>query len=222
MTTDKLGPLSVDDDDESEEEVTGKSRTRARPAAREVSKRTATVKTIKQSPPAPKSAKKTTKVRVQLRKGGKKSTENAEFQEILEEAELITASINPADDEGEGEESTPFTVKVERDMLEDSDYDGYGEDGEFNDEDMEEMDDDYDDVTPSTSYLEAEADAESTDMSQMTTSTTDTPKPAKRRKVTKLRPTVPPVDMEDLEAMGDLSPIKVSTRCIVYFPLHQL
>ena len=210
MTTDKLGPTyaSIDDNEsESEGETTSKGRTRSRPATREASKRTPAVKIIKQSP---KSEKKTSKVRVQLRKGGKKSTENAEFQEILEEAELITASINPADDEGEGEEIEPFTVKVERDgnMGEDSDYEG--EDGESNDEDM---DDDFDDVTPSTSYLEA--GAESTDISQ---ETADTPKPAKRRKVTtkaRERPTLPPVDMDDLEAMGDLSPIKVSARCSV-------
>ena len=216
MTTDKLGPLSVEDADSGDEEDAKRGRTRTGPATRESSKRKTAIKTVKQSP-GPKSAKKTTKVKVQLRKGGKKSTENAEFQEILEEAELITASINPAEDEGEGDEDASFAVKVERDMSGDSDDDVYGDEGEYNDEELEEeMEGDYDDVTPSTSYVETGAEAESTDMSQETaSSTTDTPKPAKRRKVT-TKATAPPVDLEDLDAMGDLSPIKVSRRFSVY------
>lgn len=201
LTTDRLGPLTIEEVDQSDEEDTGNSNAKHGPPQRTVSKRTATNKTVK-SKPGPKSSKKSPKVKVRLTKGGK--GESAEFQEILEEAELITASINQAEAE-EADENTAIHVKVERESSGDDSEDNLS--GDFDDEN----DEDYDDaleyaVDKATSALEEET--ESTEISQETISSASTPRPRKKRKLSgKVKDSPSSVDQE---AGGDTS-LKVST-----------
>lgn len=214
LTTDKLGPLTVEDADTSDhtedDGEPGKGRGKG-PTTRNSNKKSLASKTVKQSP-GQKSSKKISKVKVQLKKGGKKSAESTQFQEILEEAELIAASINQTEDDDEMAEGVSADVKVERDSSgDDSDENMYGDDDdeEYDDEIDEDQDAEAnDDVEQSTSYLEAGAETESTDMSQETSGTTTSSRTAKKRK---LAAKAMPLPVESDEACGD-TPAKVSSR----------
>ena len=202
MTTDKLGPLTVEQVEVTEETGRPKREKSKLPQTpKEALKKTPVSKAIKSSPATRSAKSKLTKSKEPVTKGMKKSSESAEFQEILEEAELITASINKAEitKKATGDEQSALEIKVERDSSgDDSDdhlYDQYDEDEEFDEEFEIE-------ATPSASQLEAGAD--STDMSQETTSAA-APTAAKKRKVT----TKVKASSEDLEGGGD-TPVKVS------------
>ena len=206
MTTDKLGPQTVEEEEEDETEPAGRPRrdkSKALQQPKETPKSTTVSKTVKSSPATRSSKSNISKGKEVDTRGSKKSSESEKFQEIMQEAELITASIVERKDTAGDETVKPSTVtiKVERESS-----------GDDSDENM--YDDEYVDDVDHDDDLEAAISqatgADSTDMSQETDSR-PTPSAAKKRKV----PTKPKVKPKASDQGGGDTPYNKVSRYTV-------
>lgn len=172
MTTDEVGPLTQHAEEhalpepavevvvEREQQVENNSR----------AKRTASKKVTKSSPAS--KAKKNIPKLVLRKKQDKKSGERSEFQEILEEAELIAGSVNQMSNESD---DTAGVVNVKVEQVSDEEAD---DSADTDSADEDNSDSDYD-VSPSTSKIDESGDT------GLDTSASGEPSTAKKRKISK-------------------------------------
>lgn len=203
VTTDKTGPLLIQD--------TAYTELRETVEPNQTVTETVSDRKLKPAPKlrvTPKRSKRKVKAKAST---GPKKTENAEFQDILHEAEIIAASINETETP-EGE-ATATEVKVEQEYV-----------VEYNDNSDEDNFDDYDDfneqetdgVMPSTSEVQGASDAPAP-----STSIT-TPTATKKRKLSGKGKDSKDAE-EDEDLVAEETPIKVSLKStcrLVYYKLY--